>query len=321
MTVKVGFIGAGGIAHYHLGHLAKIKEAEVVAFCDISRERAEKAAREFGARTYSDHHQMLEREELDAVYICLPPFAHQDQETLAAEKGINIFVEKPVALSLEKARQVEAKVLENKVITAAGYQNRYLDVIDHLCLLLKRETVGMFLGYWMGGMPLVSWWRKKEESGGQIVEQTTHIFDMARYLFGEVKKVFALARTGLMMEVEGYNVEDASSVILCFKSGLIGTISSACFLSCGFKAGMDIYLKDRVIEYQERKSLKVIESKRTEKILVSNDPGLLEDQVFIEAVKTGDASKIRSDYSDALKTLKITLAANESLETGKMVQL
>jgi len=321
MAVKVGFIGAGGIAHYHLGHLAKIREAEVVAFCDISRERAEKAARPLGARTYSDHHQMLEREDLDAVYICLPPFAHQDQETLAAEKGINIFVEKPVALSLEKARQVEAKILANKVITAAGYQDRYLDVIDHLRLLLKRETVGMFSGYWMGGMPLVSWWRKKEESGGQIVEQTTHIFDMARYLFGEVDKVFAMARTGLMMEVEGYNVEDASSVILYFKSGLIGTISSACFLSCGFKVGMDIYLKDRVIEYQERKSLKVIESKRTEKILVSNDPGLLEDQVFIEAVKTGDASKIRSDYSDALKTLKITLAANESLETGKMVQL
>jgi len=84
---------------------------------------------------------------------------------------------------------------------------------------------------------------------------------------------------------------------------------------------MDIYLKDKAIEYQERRSLKIIEAKRVEKISVGNDPGLLEDQVFIEAVRTGDASRIRSNYSDALKTLRLTLAANESLGTEKMVQL
>jgi len=321
MAVKVGFIGAGGIARYHAEHLAKIKEARIVAFCDLSKERAEKMAREFGASSYTDHRRMLEKEELDAVYICIPPFAHQDQEILAAEKGINIFVEKPIALTLKKAEQIEAKVLENKVITSVGYQQRYLDIADRLRLILKGKRVGAFFGYWMGTMPLVSWWRRKEESGGQIIEQTTHIFDMARYLFGEVEKVFAISRTGLMSEVKDYNVEDASSVSLYFKDGLIGTISSACFLSCGFKVGMDIYLKDMVIEYRWGRSLKIIEEKRTEKVLAGNDPGFLEDQVFIEAVRTADPSRIRSDYSDALKTLKLTLAADESLRTGKVVKV
>jgi len=321
MAVKVGFIGAGGIARYHAEHLAKIKEARIVAFCDLSKERAEKMAREFGAGSYTDHHRMLEKEELDAVYICIPPFAHQDQEILAAEKGINIFVEKPIALTLKKAEQIEAKVLENKVITSVGYQQRYLDIADRLRLILKGKRAGAFFGYWMGTMPPVSWWRRKEESGGQIIEQTTHIFDMARYLFGEVEKVFAISRTGLMSEVKDYNVEDASSVSLYFKDGLIGTISSACFLSCGFKVGMDIYLKDMVIEYRWGRSLKIIEEKRTEKVLAGNDPGFLEDQVFIEAVRTADPSRIRSDYSDALKTLKLTLAADESLRTGKVVKV
>ena len=131
------------------------------------------------------------------------------------------------------------------------------------------------MGYWMGGIPPVNWWTRKEKSGGQIMAQTTHIFDLARYFFGEVEKVFAVDKKGLMEDVKNYNIEDASSVTLVFNSGLIGTIYSAGFLSCGGKIGMNIYFKDRVIEYDE--GIKIVEPNRETKILSLIDAGFFGD--------------------------------------------
>lgn len=321
MGVKIGFIGTGGIANYHLEHLMKIKEAEIVALCDVVEERAKEAAEKYKGKFYTDHRKMLKREKLNALYICVPPFAHQGQELLAAEKGIPFFVEKPIGLSLDYAKKVEERIAKNNLVTSVGYQDRYQDIIERIKNLLTGKKTGLFLGYWMGGMPTVSWWRKKEESGGQAVEQTTHIFDLARYLFGEVEKVVAYGRTGLMDDINDYNVEDASSATLYFKNGVVGTIFSACFLSYGGRCGMDIYLKDLAIEYKEQTSIKITEPNKSTEINVGNDFGLLEDQVFVEAVMKKDGTKIRSSYSDAIKTLAVTLAVNESIASGKPVEV
>ena len=100
-------------------------------------------------------------------------------------------------------------------------------------------------------MPQVPWWRRKEMSGGQAVEQTIHVTDMARYLFGDVISVYAAGRTGLMTDVPDYNIEDSSAATLVFENGLAATIFSACFLSGGRgKGGIDIFTKDMNIEYR-----------------------------------------------------------------------
>lgn len=120
---------------------------------------------------------MLENEEMDALYVCIPPFAHEEQEIIAAEKGIALFVEKPVSVIMEKAREVDAAIRKNNVVSCVGFQGRYLDIITQTKDLLKDRPVGMAMGYWMGGMPQVPWWRRKEMSGGQAVEQTIHVTD------------------------------------------------------------------------------------------------------------------------------------------------
>lgn len=319
MAVKVGFVGTGGIANWHLEHLSKIRETKIVCLYDVNKERVEAAAKKWEAKPYADYEKMLDEQELDALYICTPPFAHGDVEISAAEKGIHLFIEKPIGLSLKKVKEIEVAFIKNKIVTSVGYQRRYEDTVDRIRSILKDNTPGLFMGYWMGGMPSVDWWRRKEMSGGQLIEQTTHIFDLVRYLFGEVEKVFAVEKKGLIKDVKNYNIEDASSVTLVLKSGLVGTICSACFLSCGGKVGMSIYLKDRVIEYN--REIKIIEQNQEVKISSSIDAGLLEDQIFIEAVKTKDTSRIRSTYSDALKTLALTLAADESMRTGRAVKV
>ena len=320
MTVKLGFVGTGGIAHYHLSHLAQIPDAAPVAFCDVDKSRAEKAVEQFGGNAYTDFNEMYDKETLDAVYVCLPPFAHIGQEEAAIERNLPIFVEKPIHLDIEKAKNIAAMLKDKELVSGVGFQDRYLDIIDRAKQELGERRPGLIMGYWMGGMPGVPWWRVKAESGGQIVEQTIHIFDMARNLFGEVKRVWAAGTTGLMTDVPNYDVEDASAVTLEFESGLVGTIFSACFLSTGGKSGIDIYCKDEVLKYVERTSLTIQTKDGEETIKNANDYGLEEDKAFIEAVKSGCECGVRSPYADAVKSLAVTLAANESIATGLPVE-
>jgi len=321
MGVRVGFIGTGKIAGRHLEKLIKIKDVELVSFCDLAREKAEEVAKKYGGRPYTNHYEMLDKENLDAIYICLPPFAHTDQEILAAEKGINLFIEKPIALSLEKARQVNEAIKKGGIISSIGYVYRYSDIVNKVKEKVGDKKIALLLGYYLSPMPYPSWWRKKEESGGQIVEQSTHIFDLARYFAGEVDKLYAQRSQGLMSNVENCSVDDASCVILHFKSGTIGTISSTCLLRRKGSWGINLIGKDIEINLFLSSHLLRINGEKEEEIRAARDPYQEENQAFIEAVKNNDPTKIKSPYSDAFKTLELTLAANASLEKGEAVIL
>ncbi|MCE5323854.1 Gfo/Idh/MocA family oxidoreductase [bacterium] len=315
MSVRVGFIGAGGIANAHMNMLQAIEDVQIVAVTDVDRDRAESTAAKYLAKPYADYREMISSEHMDALYICVPPFAHECQELTAIEKGIHLFVEKPVARSLETAGRIRDAIEKNKIISAVGYHWRYLTTTDRAMQILSGRTIGMVQGYWMGGMPCVSWWRNMNESGGQMVDQTTHIFDLARYLCGEIDEVFALySRRDLDDRSDIYDVGTAS---LKFKSGAVGCISNTCMLSLPYTVGLDIIAKDLVLEIHG--DLKVIEPGHTEVFTSGANSMLAENRAFIDAIRLGNTDNIRSTYSDAMKTLAVTLACNESAETGMPV--
>jgi myo-inositol 2-dehydrogenase/D-chiro-inositol 1-dehydrogenase len=319
-SVRLGFIGAGGNANRHMRELNTIEGTELVAFCDVVPEKAEKAAREYGGSAYKDYNEMLTKESLDAIYISIPPFAHSGPERAVINAGLPMFVEKPVHMDAKDAREVAKMVEDSSLITAAGYQERYLDVIDKAKELLKERQVGFFMGYWMGGMP-GKWWREKAKSGGQVLEQTTHEIDMARYLFGEVKTVYAVQRKGLVPDAD-YDVEEASAVSMEFESGVFGVMFSACFIKAGVRrSGLDIFCDDGSLEYRLRKSVILSTAEGSQTWEVKNKCTIDMDSTFVEAVRTGDGSKIRSTYPDAVKSAELSIAANESLETGRVIHL
>ena len=320
MAVRIGFVGAGGIANHHMRTLAEIDAAEMVAFCDVAEEKAREAATTYGGKAYGHHEDMYDGADLDAVFICLPPFAHQEQELAAIERGLPIFVEKPVATSLHKARRIAAAIADKKLVSAVGYHWRYMDTTDRAVECLGDEPVGYALGAWMGGMPGVSWWRVLAQSGGQMVEQTTHIFDLARYLLGEVTDVHAMARSGLMQEVENYDVHDASITNLRFQSGAVASITSACMLSAGGHIGLDLYQRSQVVRL-DLGSLTVDRPDGREVVELGNDPTRAEDCAFLEAVQCGDAEGVRCDYGEAVRTLELTLAATRSAWGGRVLSL
>lgn len=319
MPVRVGFIGAGGIAHAHMNTLQILDDVQIVAVADIDRERAESAAGRFVAKAYSDYRAMLESEVLDALYVCVPPFAHEDQELLAAERGIHLFVEKPVAADLDRARRVRDAVENQGIVTAVGYHWRYQSNTDRAREILEGRTIGMVLGYWMGGFPQVDWWRRMDLSGGQMVEQTTHIFDLARYLCGDVREVYAAYSNRDSQSIPDFSIHDVGTATLRFESGVVGTISNTCLLNVPYTVGLHVISRDLVLEIHG--DLKVIEPGHTETFTGGVNSMLEENRAFIDAVRSGDAREVRSTYGDAVKTLATTLACNESARTGQLVEV
>jgi predicted dehydrogenase len=319
MSVRIGFIGTGGIAQTHMRGLLRIETADVVAMYDVARERAEAAARQFPAcRVYDSYQRMLDEGRLDAVYVCLPPFAHERQEIDAATAGLALFVEKPIATTTEKAIEIYEAITAAGVISAVGYNWRWLDTTDRAKAITASTRFAMALGYWMGGMPGVDWWRRKQGSGGQAVEQTTHIFDLARYLLGEVTEVYALGFSGLRRDIPGYDIEDTTTVNLQFASGTIGNISSADLLPPGAdKVGIDLIGRDIRLE-QGSRTLTVYGSNEHTTYTATVDPYFLEDAAFVKAVAGKDGSHLRCDYREALRTHFVTMAVNRSLESHRI---
>jgi predicted dehydrogenase len=269
---------------------------------------------------YADYRLMLENERFDAVYICIPPFAHDEQELMAIDRDCALFIEKPVGLSFKKVQEIQVAMKRKQIISSVGYHWRYLQITDIVRKRLKQREVRFIQGHWFGGMPPPLWWRVRKHSGGQVVEQATHLYDLARYLIGEVAEVHAVATHGAMKDVPRYTVDDASFANLTFKNGIVGNIAASCIQHQELKEGLTLYGKDFSMELRYN-GLTVREKGKTETILNLNNPHGDEDKLFLDAVQRDDNSLLRSSYEDAAKTLRVTLAVNESVEKGRVVRL
>jgi len=324
--VAIGFVGCGGIAQRHINCLKQIPDVKIEAFCDIDLNRAKSASSLIqGSRVYQDVSNMLRTEKLDAVYVCVPPFAH-GFEQLIIEEGINLFIEKPISLTLELAEKLNSAILKAGIINSVGYMWRYLDTTELAMHVLKQNgPIGMIIGqyhdpYWF---PPGHWWIDKTKSGGQVVEQSTHVFDLMRYIAGEVHRVYAELDKLLLDDIPGFNVEDVSVVCLRFKSGAVGVVTSTC-ASRKTITGTKIkfFAKNVVAELGGHAGYaKLYWNDRVEEIESKIDPYLEENKIFIEAIKTGNTSCIKSTYSDALKTLRVTILANRSSEEKRPYQI
>lgn len=331
--VRVGLIGCGGIANYHVDHLLQMPDVEIAAVADPVEERRLAMAKRTGARrVYQNHTELYEREAvgaLDAVYICIEPTAHTDTEYRAIDRGWHFLVEKPMTLDLQQAEDIAAKAAARGVLTHVGFQDRYLDVIEPVKAELPKHKTGLVYGAWVGGIPMVWWWLKKSTCGGQLAEQNIHLADMLRYFFGEPKSVFATCSRGIVKPFEkdgvAYDTDDHSTCVIQFQNNVTATLFSGCYADysvTGFDHnGLTIITHDMTIEYKLRKSATFISGCETREIRTKTDQGMTLDRTFMDAVKSGNGAKIRSPYSDAVKTLRLVLAANESMDTGKVVQL
>lgn len=325
-TLQVGVIGSGGIASAHLSGLAKMEEVKLAAFCDVVEERAQKMAADHDAKSYTDPGRMFSDTALDAVWICLPPFAHGEAERKAIEHGVPFLVEKPVGLDAGVCREIAAEVERKGLLTSVGYMNRYRKSVQRGRDLLKEDPPVIAFGGWFGGAPRGasgSWWIRKEKSGGQLVEQTTHTVDLARYFCGDAVEVFAIATRAFNKDIENYSIEDASTVAVRFRSGAVVNLMSSCATGAGGNVFLTVYGQKTCLRYTGwEHSLEIVRSgEETERVKGEDDIFAIEDSAFLTAVRSGDHTHVRCTYPDGWKSAELALAANESMETGRPVSL
>ena len=319
--LRIGCVGTGFIAGRHLAALAAMPDVDVVAVADAVVERAAIAAGRVGARSYDDGLVMLAVEDLDAVWLCVPPFAHGPLEQAALARQLPFFVEKPLAADMTVAQAVADGVRAQGLRTAVGYHWRYLDVVEQAGALLRDLPPQLVLGQWLDATPRAPWWSQRSTSGGQLVEQTTHLFDLARLFCGEVDSVCAAESTLAREQWPHADVPTVSTALLRFRSGALGTISSSCLLEARHRVGLRLVTLGRVLELRER-TLSDHELRVDDVVTARSDqdPIAAEDRAFV-ATLLGREDDVRVTYNEALRTHALVCAADRSARTGLPVDL
>lgn len=317
--LRVAFVGAGGIAARHIQALQEFPEVEIAAITSHSLEKAQELAAKCGpnTKTYETYSELLDKEALDALYICTPPFAHGEFELEAIKRDIPLFVEKPLSADAETAEKIFEAIQAKGLVTAVGYQWRYLDTTELTQSLLAANPARMVLGCWLDALPSPYWWKIDNLSGGQMVEQTTHMFDLSRVLIGEIKRVYALGWHSGSTQDE---VDRVTTATVEFDNGVIGTFSSTSLLPSLYRRGLEFFCEGRTIAlaYQEVTIDEGPNQRRTEKVAV--DPFVRENRDFLEAI-TGGENRIRCDYAEAMKTHRVTQACKRSALEKRPVDL
>jgi len=319
-VVRIGFIGCGGNGTGHLRRLKTMDDVEIVGVCDIVEERADKAAAGFQGRAYYDHRDMLASEELDAVYISIPVDAHGEVEKNVIAAGLPFFVEKPVARQMETAREVAAAVEEGNILTCVGYQLRYYNSVAAVKRYLHNKDVAFVDGhYWCGTGRSTTWHVQFQRSGGQLVEQATHTIDLMRYLVGDIVEVSCYQANRVLKQITS---PDVYAVNLRFDQGAQGSLTTVWTLDPGDWSNANIiqlFFDDKRLRISGEQ-LEV--SPADPDLVVDEKPTPVIDRVFVNAVRNNDQAAVLSPYADAVKSLAISLAANESARLGgKPVQV
>jgi len=314
--LRVGIIGVGKMAEIcHLPILATLPQIELAAFCDTNAENLAARGDEYGvAKCYRDHHDLLDRESLDAVCIFVPPFAHTDAEIIAAQRGVHVFVEKPPALSMEKAHEVNAAIRQAGVISAVGFNRRYAKTSEQAKLHLAGKPIIQALIHRLHGSRATAyWWMLEELSGGAFVENTIHAVDLLRYLGAEYTAVSArgLDRSDKTAELD---IPLTICVTYTLAGGGLANLTTCTALEAGGHSGFLVVADGSL--YDLGNGALTVGGEQ----IAQDEPDRAdyrgEFATFFDAIIADDPQRVRSPYRDGIKSLAAALAAVESAQHG-----
>jgi len=329
--LRTGILGCGGFANRHAQNLITLsEEIELTAFCDHhegnARGFSEKYTQSKGS-VFTEHQEMFEKASLDLIMICLPPFAHSDEVELAAQHGVHMLIEKPIALSSGHAWRMVEAAEKARIKTQVGFMFRFGAAIERLKELITSGEVGpaglMSARYFCNSLH-APWWRDRSKSGGQLVEQIIHMVDLMRYLMGDAASVYSRQENLFHREVADYTVEDVSATVFGFQGGAIGVI----YATNGAIPGKwinDYRLVSQNLTAEFTNADNAVfhftaeTPVRTETIRGEKNVYLAELQDLLTAIRTD--GETRTPMREGARSLDMALAATQSAETHREVSL
>lgn len=225
--LKIGIIGCGRISVMHLVSAVESDRAELVACCDIKKDRANETAEKYQIKAYYDYEEMLKNEQLDAVHLCLPHYIHSKVAMACFEYGVNVLTEKPMDVDLESAEKAVKAAKDQNVLFGVIFQCRY----NNSAQLVKNAFQSGKLGKIISARSTLTWTRPDEyymesdwkgtwdkEGGGVVIDQAIHSVDLVNWIVdSEVESVScSMANRGHSI----VKVEDSAEGLITYKNGV-----------------------------------------------------------------------------------------------------
>lgn len=253
--LRAGVVGVGGISSMHV-HGYRTANAALVAVCDVDVETAKRRAQAWDVpQVYADAQRMFDEASLDVVSICTPASTHHDLVIAAAQAGIHVLCEKPIALDLHEAEAMIDACDEAGVTLQIGHQLRSDGAVAQARKMLDEGVLGRVAfvrlrqAHDWGGASQVrpSFATRASGGGGTLLDNGCHMMDLVRYLGGDVDEVYARVAT-CRWPIE---LEDTSLVSLRFTNGALGTVENA-WTATGWEEGFWIYGSEGSLEWTNR---------------------------------------------------------------------
>jgi myo-inositol 2-dehydrogenase / D-chiro-inositol 1-dehydrogenase len=319
--LNIGIIGAGYIGGVHAGILARDERVNIAAVHDVSPDAAQRLADICGARAAQSSHDVIES--CDAVYITTPNTRHTELAIAAAQAGKHVFCEKPMATSLPEAQTVLEAAGKSDAVFQMGHNRRFAPVYTELKRLLKETHLPHSAHVKMNRGELLQpqWIGDPQITGGFLYETTIHMFDMLRFLFGEITMLQALGSSHEYAEIDDF------SVLLQFAGGMHATFASSADASWLFPfERVEVFCHHSTITTREMESLvynEALDGRNIEQsmhqLAKEEKWGYLqEDQSFVDSITFGLPPAVTAE--DGYKSVELVEGCYRSISTGERVK-
>lgn len=248
MSARVGILGAGFIGRIHALNLRKDSRVQLVGIADVVPEPAARLAAEVGTKSFPSLEALFEAG-INAVYITTPNTMHVDPVLRALIAGVHVFSEKPMATSLEGAWFIREAAKRGNRVYQLGFNRRFASVYAFAKRLIEDGRIIPLeaqMKHNRGELKQPPWTGDPKVTGGYLYETPIHMFDMGRFLFGDVKELQGLARRSVYHELDGF------IVLVRFASGVIASMTSVAHTSWLFPyERVEIYGEHKTVVTEE----------------------------------------------------------------------
>jgi myo-inositol 2-dehydrogenase/D-chiro-inositol 1-dehydrogenase len=312
--IRIGIMGAGYIAGVHASVLSRDERVQLTCVYDVVPECAEALAGTYNATAVATTLELLER--CDAVFITTPNTQHVSLTIAAIETGKHVFCEKPLATNVADAERVFKKASAEKAVFQVGHNRRFAPVYARLKQMLA-ETYRPHSAHVKmnrGELLKPEWTGDPAVTGGFLYETPIHMFDMMRFLFGEVESLHAIGSTHEYKEIDDF------SVLMKFASGMHATLATAADASWLFPfESVEVYCHHATLVTREMESLTYSTNleghfavETMQQLPREEKWGYMqEDRAFVDAIVNGTEPLVTA--LDGLKAVEIANSVYESV--------
>ena len=321
--IKVGFLGCGGIANRHAGALAALKdEFELVTACELDPARAAAFADKHGGQCFASIDALLDQAQPQLVIATLPPNVRGGEIEKVAAAGVNLLVEKPIALDLAKAQSIVDAAEKAGVIAANGFMYRFGDAVERW-KASDTGKVGLFSGSYHCNALHADWWRVKACSGGQLVEQVIHLVDLVRVFVGEPDTVYARTANLFHRDTPRYDIEDVSAIVFGWDDGRLATLTASNIAVPGtWHKDWSVFaekMTGRFTGWNDAELIRTVGEVSRETVAGKTDPFVAQLADLARAIRTKRPPRV--SLRDGMQTLRLALAAHRSASEGHEVRI